>query len=46
MSIPKKDVDDIVLVGGSTWISKIQFLAKEFFNGINPEEAISLTEIP
>ena len=27
------DVDDIILVGGSTRIPKIQQLVKEFFNG-------------
>merc|ERR1712087_940252 len=41
----KKDVDEIVLVGGSTRIPKVQQLVKEFFNGkepsrgINPDEA-------
>merc|ERR1712213_37944 len=41
----KKEVDEIVLVGGSTRIPKIQQLVKEFFNGkepsrgINPDEA-------
>lgn len=28
-----KDVDEIVLIGGSTRIPKIQQLVKEFFNG-------------
>jgi len=43
----KKDVDEIVLVGGSTRIPKIQQLVKEFFNGkepsrgINPDEAVA-----
>lgn len=43
----KKDVDEIVLVGGSTRIPKVQQLVKEFFNnkepsrGINPDEAVS-----
>ncbi|KAG5272308.1 hypothetical protein AALO_G00164010 [Alosa alosa] len=43
----KSDVDEIVLVGGSTHIPKIQQLVKEFFNGkdpsrgINPEEAVA-----
>lgn len=42
----KKDVDEIVLVGGSTRIPKVQALVKEFFNGkepsrgINPDEAV------
>ncbi|PWN25740.1 putative SSB2-heat shock protein of HSP70 family, cytosolic [Jaminaea rosea] len=40
-------VDDIVLVGGSTRIPKIQSLVSEFFNGrqlnksINPDEAVA-----
>ncbi|KAF4113948.1 hypothetical protein G5714_006493 [Onychostoma macrolepis] len=43
----KADIDEIVLVGGSTRIPKIQQLVKEFFNGkepsrgINPEEAVA-----
>ena len=43
----KKDVDEIVLVGGSTRIPKVQSLVKEFFNGkepsrgINPDEAVA-----
>jgi len=43
----KKDVDEIVLVGGSTRIPKIQQLVKEYFNGkepsrgINPDEAVA-----
>lgn len=45
--VNKKDVDDIVLVGGSTRIPRIQQLVKDFFNGkepcrgINPDEAIA-----
>lgn len=45
--ISKKEVDEIVLVGGSTRIPKIQQLVKDFFNGkephkgINPDEAIA-----
>jgi heat shock 70kDa protein 1/2/6/8 len=45
--IPKADVDDIVLVGGSTRIPKIQSLLVDFFNGkelcknINPDEAVA-----
>merc|ERR1712200_316383 len=41
------DVDEIVLVGGSTRIPKVQSLIKEFFNGkepsrgINPDEAVA-----
>jgi len=43
----KKEIDEIVLVGGSTRIPKIQTLVKEFFNGkepsrgINPDEAVA-----
>lgn len=31
--IDKKEVDEVVLVGGSTRIPKVQQLVKEFFNG-------------
>ena len=43
----KKDIDEIVLVGGSTRIPKVQELLKEWFNGrepnkgINPDEAVA-----
>ncbi|KAI1436176.1 heat shock protein 70 family [Xylaria sp. CBS 124048] len=43
----KEDVDDIVLVGGSTRIPKVQELLQEFFDGktaskgINPDEAVA-----
>ncbi|PKK63610.1 heat shock protein 70 [Rhizophagus irregularis] len=46
-NIDKKDVHDIVLVGGSTRIPKVQQLLEEFFNGkkasknINPDEAVA-----
>jgi len=45
--ISKAGVDEIVLVGGSTRIPKIQSLLSEFFNGkelcksINPDEAVA-----
>jgi len=45
--LTKKDIDDIVLVGGSTRIPKIKQLIKEFFNGkeprsgVNPDEAVA-----
>jgi len=45
--VKKADVDDIVLVGGSTRIPKVQSLIEEFFNGkkaskgINPDEAVA-----
>lgn len=43
----KKDIDEVVIVGGSTRIPKIQTLLSNFFNGkqlnnsINPDEAIA-----
>ncbi|RHY63942.1 hypothetical protein DYB30_004637 [Aphanomyces astaci] len=45
--LKKNEVDEIVLVGGSTRIPKIQQLIKDFFNGkepsrgINPDEAVA-----
>lgn len=45
--IPKDRVHDVVLVGGSTRIPKIQVMLQEFFNGkelnksINPDEAVA-----
>ena len=45
--ISKSDVDEIVLVGGSTRIPKIQELLRNYFNGkelcksINPDEAVA-----
>ena len=45
--IDKRSVDDIVLVGGSTRIPKVQKLLQDFFNGkelcksINPDEAVA-----
>ena len=46
--VSKSQVDDIVLVGGSTRIPKVQELLKEFFNGkqlnsgVNPDEIVSV----
>lgn len=46
-NISKSDVDDIVLVGGSTRIPKIREMLKELFNGkelkntVNPDEAVA-----
>ena len=43
----KEDIAEIVLVGGSTRIPKVQALIKDFFNGkepskgINPDEAVA-----
>jgi heat shock 70kDa protein 1/2/6/8 len=45
--VSKKDIDEIVLVGGSTRIPKIQELLSNLFNGkelckkINPDEAVA-----
>ena len=45
--VSKNDVDEIILVGGSTRIPKIQVMLKEYFNGkelnksINPDEAVA-----
>ncbi|GAA5898609.1 Hsp70 family ATPase KAR2 [Sporobolomyces salmoneus] len=45
--VKKEAVDDIVLVGGSTRIPRVQELLKEYFNGkeptkgINPDEAVA-----
>lgn len=46
-NVSKRDVDEIVLVGGSTRIPKIQELITNYFNGkelckkINPDEAVA-----
>jgi len=45
--LEKKEVDEIVMVGGSTRIPKVQQLVKEYFGGkepsrgINPDEAVA-----
>ena len=45
--LKKTDIDEIVLVGGSTRIPKVQQLVKEYFDGkepsrgINPDEAVA-----
>merc|ERR1712147_260321 len=45
--LKKNQIDEVVLVGGSTRIPKIQQLIKDFFNGkepnrgINPDEAVA-----
>lgn len=47
--LSKNQVDQIILVGGSTRIPKVQALLSEFFNGkklnksINPDEAVVST---
>ena len=46
-NLSKSQVDDVVLVGGSTRIPKVQQLLSQFFNGkelcksINPDEAVA-----
>ena len=45
-SMDKKEIDDVILIGGSTRIPKIKQLIKEFFNkephcDINPDEAVA-----
>ena len=45
--LTKMDIDEIVLVGGSNRILKVQQMVKEFVNeqesckGMNPEEAVA-----
>jgi len=45
--VSKSEVDEIILVGGSTRIPKIQAMLKEYFNGkelnqgMNPDEAVA-----
>ena len=45
--LSKSDLDEVVLVGGSTRIPKVQEILKKFFNGkelckgINPDEAVA-----
>jgi heat shock protein 5 len=46
-NMKKSEIDEIVLVGGSTRIPKVQQLLKEYFDGkepnkgINPDEAVA-----
>jgi molecular chaperone DnaK (HSP70) len=45
--LSKSEVNEVVLVGGSTRIPKVQQLIKEYFNGkeplksLNPDEAVA-----
>jgi molecular chaperone DnaK len=46
-SLQPKDIDEIVLVGGSTRIPKVQQLVKDFFGkephrGVNPDEVVAI----
>ena len=45
--VEPKDIDEVVLVGGSTRIPKVQQLVKEFFGkephkGVNPDEVVAV----
>ena len=46
--LKKREIDEIVLAGGSTRIPKVQQLVKDFFNGrepkrgVNPDEAVAV----
>lgn len=45
--IPKDKIDEVVLVGGSTRIPRVQEIVKEFFGkephrGVNPDEVVAL----
>ena len=45
-NVKKEDIDEVVLVGGSTRIPKVQQLLKDYFGkepskGINPDEAVA-----
>ena len=50
--LKKTDLDEVVLVGGSTRIPKVQELLKDFFNGkepnrgVNPDEAVAYVDDP
>merc|ERR1712114_89271 len=39
--LTKKEIDEIVLVGGSTRIPKVQSLVKEFFDGKEPSRGVN-----
>jgi L1 cell adhesion molecule like protein len=45
--LQKRDIEEVVIVGGSTRIPKVQQLLSDFFNGkalnknINPDEAVA-----
>lgn len=45
--LKKSEIDEIVLVGGSTRIPKVQEMLKDFFDGkepskgVNPDEAVA-----
>ena len=42
--ISKSQIDEVVLVGGSTRIPKVQQMLQKFFNGIEPNKGINPDE--
>ena len=42
--ISKSQIDEVVLVGGSIRIPKVQQMVQEFFNGIEPNKGINPDE--
>mmetsp|Transcript_26001 Transcript_26001/g.77538 ORF Transcript_26001/g.77538 Transcript_26001/m.77538 type:complete len:655 (+) Transcript_26001:58-2022(+) len=42
--LKKSEIDEVVLVGGSTRIPKVQQLLKDFFNGKEPSTAVNADE--
>ena len=48
VNLNKKQIDEVIFIGGSSKIPKIQRIVKEYFNGIdfkiiiNPEEAVAI----
>lgn len=44
-NLKKTDIDEIVLVGGSTRIPKVQSLLKEYFDGKEPSKGVNPDEV-
>ena len=44
VEMPPKDVDELVLVGGSTRMAKVRALLRDFFDGREPNCAVSPEE--
>ena len=44
-NLKKEDIDEVVLVGGSTRIPKVQQLLKEYFGGKVPSKGINRNEV-
>ncbi|XP_017239287.1 luminal-binding protein 5, partial [Daucus carota subsp. sativus] len=42
--LEKHQIDEIVLVGGSTWIPRVQMLLKDYFDGKEPKWGVSPDE--